>query len=667
MRRLHQYLSCIVILGLLTLTACDSGDKRDSSRQSPSGKPGQVPGVEVPDDPVWAEYVARHTSGSISKRASIQIDFVRDLIEETQIGTDASAVVEISPDMTGKIEYSGRREITISPESALEPGAQYQVRILSSQIATFPASLGDYEFEFSVLPKDLEVRVLGMSSTEDTVMVTGQVVTSDYEDSAVIEQILKVQVDGQEISLDWDHGQNGTYHEWVARSIQRGTTEQTLQIIWDAEPLDLDRKGMHPLPIPPKGQFKVTGVSAVGGQGAESGATRYIQVRFSEPLDTNQNLKGLIQLGSAAFSTRIEGNILKIYPASAEPGAYTVTIEPGIKTSGGSTLKDRLQKDIYFEMQDPGVRFVGKGVILPDNPVLSVPFEAINVKSVKVTAFRIYEDNVGQFLQNNKLGGDAQLGRVGRYLWRKTIDLGQVQSNSWNRFALDATELLKSEPGALFRLTLSIDRSDSILECTEADKAKPIEESHIQDYDDINLSENSGWDYADYYYNENYWQDRRNPCKDEFYKNSGNASSHRNFMSSNLALMAKRGAEGSIRFVATDIRTATPVSGVSIDVRNFQDQSLGNLATDAEGFAQLNSDTAPFYVIANKGKEYAYLKVNAATALPLSHFDVGGDQVKQGVKGNIYGERGVWRPGDNIYLTFVLEDKNGVIPDDHPV
>jgi len=54
-------------------------------------------------------------------------------------------------------------------------------------------------------------------------------------------------------------------------------------------------------------------------------------------------------------------------------------------------------------------------------------------------------------------------------------------------------------------------------------------------------------------------------------------------------------------------------------------------------------------------------------SLPVSHFDVGGQDVVSGVKGHIYGERGVWRPGDDIYLTFVLEDKGGVIPDSHPV
>ena len=54
-------------------------------------------------------------------------------------------------------------------------------------------------------------------------------------------------------------------------------------------------------------------------------------------------------------------------------------------------------------------------------------------------------------------------------------------------------------------------------------------------------------------------------------------------------------------------------------------------------------------------------------SLSLSGFDVSGDYINKGLKGFIYGERGVWRPGDSVYLSFILEDKNKVLPPTHPV
>lgn len=48
-------------------------------------------------------------------------------------------------------------------------------------------------------------------------------------------------------------------------------------------------------------------------------------------------------------------------------------------------------------------------------------------------------------------------------------------------------------------------------------------------------------------------------------------------------------------------------------------------------------------------------------------FDVAGEKVQKGLKGFIYGQRGVWRPGDSLYLMFMLEDKQRTLPVNHPV
>ena len=51
----------------------------------------------------------------------------------------------------------------------------------------------------------------------------------------------------------------------------------------------------------------------------------------------------------------------------------------------------------------------------------------------------------------------------------------------------------------------------------------------------------------------------------------------------------------------------------------------------------------------------------------VSRFDVGGKDIQKGLKGFIYGERGVWRPGDTLHISFILEDREKRIPDKHPV
>jgi hypothetical protein len=54
-------------------------------------------------------------------------------------------------------------------------------------------------------------------------------------------------------------------------------------------------------------------------------------------------------------------------------------------------------------------------------------------------------------------------------------------------------------------------------------------------------------------------------------------------------------------------------------------------------------------------------------SLSLSRFDVEGEVTQKGLKGFVYGERGVWRPGDSVYLNFVLEDRANKLPANYPI
>ena len=63
-------------------------------------------------------------------------------------------------------------------------------------------------------------------------------------------------------------------------------------------------------------------------------------------------------------------------------GKVQVNIKSGIKSINNKRLKKSYKKTIVFENLKPSVRFVGKGIILPDGNKLIVPFEAVNLKSV---------------------------------------------------------------------------------------------------------------------------------------------------------------------------------------------------------------------------------------------------------------------------------------------
>jgi uncharacterized protein YfaS (alpha-2-macroglobulin family) len=119
--------------------------------------------------------------------------------------------------------------------------------------------------------------------------------------------------------------------------------------------------------------------------------------------------------------------------------------------------------------------------------------------------------------------------------------------------------------------------------------------------------------------------------------------------------------------VVNDLKTTQPISGVQLELYDFQQQLIGTASTGPDGKAIISSKQNPFALIAKSGLQRGYLKLLGGESLSLSNFNVSGEYVNKGLKGFLYGERGVWRPGDSLYLSFILEDKLKQLPATHPV
>ena len=96
-----------------------------------------------------------------------------------------------------------------------------------------------------------------------------------------------------------------------------------------------------------------------------------------------------------------------------------------------------------------------------------------------------------------------------------------------------------------------------------------------------------------------------------------------------------------------------PLSGVSVEIFDYQNQLIGVANTDDNGMVEIDITKKPFLLVAKTGEERGYLKLDDGNSLSLSMFNVSGQRLKKGVKGYIYGERGVWRPGDSLFLSFI--------------
>ncbi|HSA95552.1 MAG TPA: MG2 domain-containing protein, partial [Acidobacteriota bacterium] len=614
----------------------------------------------------WYRYISAFTSGTISRKSTLRVLFVDNVATPGL----AAGLLDFTPAIAGAAEWRSPRELVFTPKSELEPGREYKAVLNVGKVLDLPKAYARFEFGFSVIRPGMEVLLEGLFAEDmdkpHVQVLRGRVVTADTEERPLVEKVLEAELDGKTLPIDWSHDMDGLTHHFTVRGIERGKEASAVTLAWDGGPIQVESRGRRDVAVPALGDFELVSVEPVIGE------TRHVLVRFSDPLAHGQSLQGLIRVENRPLTFEIDGNVIRVYSTEDFLGTLTVQVLPGIRNYLGRRIASRADRQVTFESIRPEVRFVGRGIILPRKDRLTVPIEAVNLKSVQVAAFQIYPGNMAQFFQVNSFEGAEELVRVGRYLWRKTVPLSDdpAVTGRWSRYDLDVTPLFKENPGSLFRIVLTINRGNSTYPCAASDKPI-VEEPPLRNLDDAGWSRYSNWDYTDEGYGYNYydWGRRNDPCSDSYYSPRFNpaAVAGRNFVASNIGLVAKLEANGRLHVVTSDIPTGRPLGGLRVRAFNYQNQLLGETTSDGSGFAVLDLEARPFYVAAEGGGDTGYLRVSGEGVLPMSHFDVGGEVAEKGVKGAIYGERGVWRPGDTLHLTFALFDRDKVLPAGHPV
>ncbi len=623
-----------------------------------------------PQDQEWYRYISAYTSGDISRRAPVRVLFVGNVGTEGQSPSELAGYLEFSPALSGRSEWKSPRELVFTPDRELVPGTLYHAVLNIRKFMKLPREYARFEFTFAAVRESLTIDLQGLTPLDEIspnqFLLRGLLTTRDSQEGAAVQKILSARQEGKALAVAWAHENEGRSHSFVIKTIQRLEQPSRVEVQWDGAAVGAAQKGSRAVDVPSLGQFELLDAEAVLDPATS------VLLRFSDPLKKNQNLNGLITIAGHQPTFEIDNNVVRVYSAKGFDGAIEVVVNPGVRNFNDRRLQKRLTRSVAFQRLAPQVRFVGQGTILPDKDKLTIPFEAVSLRAVQVTAFQVFSNNMAQFFQQNNLEGKENLSMVGRFLWRKTVLLSDKAGDAanWRRYSLDVTRLLGENPGSLFRIMISFNRGNSAFPCSNSDK--PVPEPPLQDQDDVSWRDFSNWDYSEDYYNEegrDGWAERGDPCKDAYYNPRFNAEAvqARNFLASNIGLVAKLGGNLDLHVVTTDIRSAEPLSGVRVRAFNFQNQLLGEGSSDGSGFLTLVLPGQPFFIEAQLGKDRGYLRLSKEGALATSHFDVGGEKVQKGIKGAIYGERGVWRPGDDLYLTFVLFDREHVLPSEHPV
>ena len=664
------------------------------------------------DPSLFKEYITGFSSGFVSVHSDIRVQLAfnkSDWKPNQELDDD---LFDISPSVSGKVIALSNNTIAFVPKEKLDQNTLYQITLHLSQITNkVPKELANFNFSVKTIKQDFIVNTQDLQSyNKEWYYLNGTLKTADNLSFEEAQKIIEATQNSKDLKIKFDKATSTkTEFKFMIDSIQRFENDSKITIAWDGDDVDIDQKGSVDFPIPGQNQFKVLTIQ-VGDANNQS-----VLINFSDPLKKDQDFKGLVSIentNNLKFSTM--GNVLKVFydkePTSSVDkgtsntsvaveaavdttavvvdtaavavdvaevttvataieqsfsGSKLVEVFQGIESIDGFKMKHNYSEKLSFDQIKPGVKLLKSGTILPSSNNLKINFEAANLNAVDVKIYKIYKNNIMQFLQDNELNGTRNLRQVSQAIAKSTIPLKQnnlLDYTRWNTYALDISKIIKPEPGAIYRVEFSYKKKYSLYKCTTASTTSESEEEEEEvDENDVNYS---GSDY-DYYYERDYeWRESEDPCTDYYFYNTKLGT---NILATDLGVIAKRGTDKSVVIAVSNIVSTDPVSGACVDLYNYQQQKIATSNTDGDGMASFQLEKFAYFAIVTKGSQSTYVKLDDELSLSVSNFDVSGETLQKGLKGYLYGERGVWRPGDTLFLSFILNDNANKLPASHPV
>lgn len=533
----------------------------------------------------------------------------------------ARKAVSISPKVDFDVQIVDPQTLCIVPKQALEYNTTYKVTADFGKIAG--VSGGKQTFEFSTLAPVLLFdysKLTGYPDSEDRYQVRVEITSPEVLDGKYLESGFSVK--GTAAAVSWEHGEDGRTHIATVGNILATEKKSVMEVVhaWPKYAAEGNRR----YEIPAKGSFAVV-------EGEVKAEPYGYEIAFSAALDPKQDFQNLIAMpGAGKLSFIVNENVLKINPTVKAEKKQFLSVSKAIRSVKGKKLEEDYERWFEIPSGEPMVKFLARGSVLPSSGDVNLPFQAINYEKARVRVKRIYENNVLQFLQSNSLNDSyCYTDNVARVILDTTLVLGSTNSaklRNLNTYGLHLSDLVKVDRGAIYRI-----------EIRGVDPLAEFNEDH----------------YESSYYFGSYddYEDRV-----------------RNILVSDLSAIAKGSDKGDYTIFVTDILSAQPVNGAKVTLYNSVNQVIGEGTTSSGGrFTCSVPDDEAQTIIVSKGNDKAYLSMSYGNSISMSGFEVDGNASRQGQKGFIFGERGVWRPGDDIHITFVSMLEEGVLPAGHPV
>lgn len=566
---------------------------------------------------------------------NLSFHFSNPLVPDSLLNNwDSTEYVSFTPKIPGRFRWEHPDELVFSPSRPLPPATSFEATVNDDVLdhSKYGRIKSNDKINFRTPDLDLESsNFFWVLLDERTKKIAPQVdLYFNYPvDPAALKDKLRIEVEGKRADFNLLTLTPDNKHSVRLLNIPAEDKSYSVNVSIDkglkpeggsnstAEPIALRSSITSPF------ELQINAISS-----GHDGTVGTIEVKTSQQIAADANISSFIAFEPAIkFSTQLSDDGFIITSEGFDVSkAYSLVINKGLKGKLGGVLRERYDNNLAFGELEPTIRFGNnKAVYLAAQGEKNIEVRIANVPRVKVIVSKIYENNLVSINRNGYYPRethrskedeeeeyyDAAEPTAGDVIYEKEIDTRTLPQSGNNR---------------LFHFSIADQLPDF----------KGIYHIMIRSM-------------------ETYWvRDSR-------------------FISvSDLGLIAKEGKEKMTVF-ANSIKTAQPVNGVNILVYGNNNQLLGMGATTAEGLAEIQytrkefAGFRPAMVIAKTADDFNYLPFSS-TAVATSRFEVGGKTGNStGLDAFIYGERDIYRPGEQVNFSVVLRDRQWKAPGEMPL
>ncbi|MBN1250877.1 MAG: alpha-2-macroglobulin family protein [Bacteroidales bacterium] len=562
---------------------------------------------------------------------NISFTFNQDIVSDEQIDIwDTTQYILFDPPINGKFKWKSKRHLIFSPTHFLRPATSYSAKFND---ALSPISTDEENIEFHTPFFDLN----NFKAYYAKVPLKTEEIAIRYDfefnyniNPKELKKNLKILINGKKVDFELlSHEQSSKISVYTIDFDKAEETHNTEIII--SKGIELLNMSISNAEIVEKTKvldpddFQIDNVDA-----QHDGISGTITVTATQDV-IGTDIKNFIEiLPNLKYTVNVEGR--KIIISSEEfdiSKTYVLNIKEGLTGTLGGKLKYEYTEEITFGKLDPKIQFVNKKAeYLSANGNKNVEIRIINVPDVQVKISKVYKNNIISYLGNRTSYdyednyddyddyyyydyGPKEVGDYGDLIWEKSIS---------------TKSLVKQNDLRIFNLDFQ-------------DKIGHLEGLYV----------------VEVYSKNDYWLKARKIIS-----------------ISDIGLITKKGKNNIVVF-ANSIKTAKPLSNVNIEFTGKNNQLIGSVLTNNDGFAIFNLSNKladgfePALITAKYGKDFNYLPLNR-TNISTSRFDISGRYENlAGYDAFIYGDRDIYRPGETIHLSTIIRDEKWNLPGEIPV